>query len=214
MFELYDIVRVKKEYPELSLTPNNIGTIVDIHNGGKAYTVEFIDENFETIEEALYREFSESELEKATIIYGLDLPNDVAERNALIMMKQLGITKEDIENCKIDDTDYICNDDNVLEQLIAIRNMTDEEFDKYQCEVLKKEYLPFIIVDENKNIIGFKSDTPIENYMKHCKKAKKQQANTYYDGHYEESKLSLEEIEKQLEEEKKKVEQMTEWEGI
>lgn len=54
----------------------------------------------------------------------------------------------------------------------------------------------------------------IENYMKHCKKAKKQQANTYYDGHYEESKLSLEEIEKQLEEEKKKVEQMTEWEGI
>lgn len=50
--------------------------------------------------------------------------------------------------------------------------------------------------------------------MKHCKKAKKQQANTYYDGHYEESELSLEEIEKQLEEEKKKVEQMTEWEGI
>ena len=161
MFELRDIVRVKIEYPELSLTPNNIGTIVDIHNGGEAYTVEFIDENLETVEEALYREFAESELERATIIHGLDLPNEVSERNSLIMLKQLGITKEDIENCEIDDTDYICNDDNVLEQLIAIRNMTDEEFDKYQCEVLKKEYLPFIIVDENENIIGFKRDTPI-----------------------------------------------------
>ncbi|MBQ7821125.1 MAG: hypothetical protein IJ391_02455 [Clostridia bacterium] len=69
-------------------------------------------------------------------------------------------TKEDIENCEIDDTDYICNDDNVLEELIAIRNMTDEEFDKYQCEVLKKEYVPYVIVNENENIIGFKSDAP------------------------------------------------------
>ena len=160
MFELLDIVRVKKEYPELSLTPKHIGTIVDVHNGGEAYTVEFIDENGDTIEKALYTEFTESELEKVTIIHGLDLPNEVAERNSLIMMKQLGITKEDIENCEIDDTDYICNDDNVLEELIAIRNMTDEEFDKYQCEVLKKEYVPYMIVDENENIIGFKSDTP------------------------------------------------------
>ncbi|MBR5496160.1 MAG: DUF4926 domain-containing protein [Oscillospiraceae bacterium] len=98
MFELLDIVRVKKEYPELSLTPKHIGTIVDVHNGGEAYTVEFIDENGDTIEKALYTEFTESELEKVTIIHGLDLPNEVAERNSLIMMKQLGITKEDIEN--------------------------------------------------------------------------------------------------------------------
>ena len=38
--------------------------------------------------------------------------------------------------------------------------MTDEEFDKYQCEVLKKEYVPYVIVNENENIIGFKSDAP------------------------------------------------------
>ena len=63
MFELLDIVRVKKEYPELSLTTNNIGTIVDVHNGGEAYTVEFIDKNGDTIEKALYTEFTESELE-------------------------------------------------------------------------------------------------------------------------------------------------------
>ena len=139
MFELLDIVRVKKEYPELSLTPNNIGTIVDVHNGGEAYTVEFVDENLETIEEALYTEFAESELEKVTIIHGLDLPNEVAERNSLIMMKQLGITKEDIENCEIDDTDYICNDrekdDNFDEIKKKYGNMTQEEIKK----VLKEE---------------------------------------------------------------------------
>lgn len=44
--------------------------------------------------------------------------------------------------------------------------------------------------------------------------AKKTQPNRYYDGHYIESNFTLEEIKKQLEEEKKRVEQMTEWEGI
>ena len=65
MLELLDVVWVKKEYPELSLTPKNIGTIVDVHNGGEAYTVEFIDEKGETIEKAFYKEFTESELEYA-----------------------------------------------------------------------------------------------------------------------------------------------------
>lgn len=52
----------------------------------------------------------------------------------------------------------------------------------------------------------------IKNHIKH--KKDKEIKNSYYDGHYKESELSLEEIEKQLEEEKKKVEQMTEWEDI
>ena len=142
MLELLDVVRVKKEYPELSLTPKNIGTIVDIHNDGDAYTVEFIDEKGETIEKALYKEFTESELEyvptkldggsleertkemkkffglrpnqsfqdldvevydEEEIIHGLDLPNEVAEKNMRIMMKRLGITEEEIENCEIED---------------------------------------------------------------------------------------------------------------
>ena len=151
MFELLDIVRVKKEYPELSLTPKYIGTIVDVHNGGEAYTVEFIDENGDTIEKALYTEFAESELEKVTIIHGLDLPNEVAERNSLIMMKQLGITKEDIENYEIDDTDYICNDDNVLEELIAIRNMTDEEFETANLYYQEREYSLWNSIKNYKN---------------------------------------------------------------
>ena len=143
MLELLDVVRVKKEYPELSLTPQNRGTIVDVHNGGEAYTVEFIDEKGETIEKALYKEFTESELEYVPtkldggreertkemkkffglrpdqsfqdldvevdddeeIIHGLDLPNEIAEKNMRIMMKRLGITEEEIENCVIDDED-------------------------------------------------------------------------------------------------------------
>lgn len=37
---------------------------------------------------------------------------------------------------------------------------------------------------------------------------------SYYDGHYEESELTLEEIEKILEEEEKKNEELTEWEDM
>lgn len=193
MLELLDVVRVKKEYPELSLTPQNRGTIVDIHNDGEAYTVEFIDEKGETIEKALYKEFTESELEYVVtklysedvslelqikeakkffglrpdqsfqdldvevdddeeIIHGLDLPNEVAERNSLIMMKRLGITEEEIENCEIDDEDYIC-DDREKEMCDEVKNMSKEEreeefqrrFGKYienddNFEEIKKQY--------------------------------------------------------------------------
>lgn len=34
------------------------------------------------------------------LIYGLDLPNDVANKNMEIVMSELGITKEEIENYK------------------------------------------------------------------------------------------------------------------
>lgn len=145
MFELLDIVRVKKEYLELSLTPKHIGTIVDIHNDGEAYTVEFIDENGDTIEKALYTEFDESELEYApTKLDGGSLEERIKE-----MKKFFGLKPEQsFQDIDVDDKDYIC------------RN------------------------------------------------------NRYYDGHYKESEFSLEEIEKQLEEEKKKVEVMTEWEDL
>lgn len=62
MFNLYDVVRTKKDYPELSLTKENTGAIVDILSNGKAYTVEFLDENDDTIEEALFTEFGENDL--------------------------------------------------------------------------------------------------------------------------------------------------------
>ena len=63
MFELYDTVRLKEENTELGIKPSNIGAIVDVLGNGEAYTVEFVDENGDTIEDALFAEFSEDELE-------------------------------------------------------------------------------------------------------------------------------------------------------
>lgn len=37
------------------------------------------------------------------IIHGLDLPNEICEKNDEIMKKKLGVTEEDIDNCVIDD---------------------------------------------------------------------------------------------------------------
>lgn len=68
MLKLYDVVRVKKDYPELSLTTKNIGTIVDVLNDGEAYTVEFVDESGDTIEDALFIEFKKNVLEVIDII--------------------------------------------------------------------------------------------------------------------------------------------------
>lgn len=62
MLHLYEVVRTKKDYPDLNVTTENIGTVVDVLVNGKAYTVEFFDENNETIEKALYTEFKEDEL--------------------------------------------------------------------------------------------------------------------------------------------------------
>ena len=62
MFNLYDIVKTKKDYPELFVTKENIGTVVDVLNSGEAYTIEFINEDGETIEDALFKEFKENEL--------------------------------------------------------------------------------------------------------------------------------------------------------
>jgi hypothetical protein len=62
MLNLYDVVKVKKDYPEYSLKKEYIGTVVDVINNGEAYTIEFINEQGETIEEALFTEFKESEL--------------------------------------------------------------------------------------------------------------------------------------------------------
>lgn len=62
MLNLYDVVKTKKDYPDLSLTKENIGAVVDVLNGGEAYTVEFIDDSGDTIEDALFTEFKENDL--------------------------------------------------------------------------------------------------------------------------------------------------------
>ena len=122
MLELLDVVRVKKEYPELSLTPQNRGTIVDIHNDGEAYTVEFIDEKGETIEKALYKDFTESELEYVPT----KLDGGSLEERTKEMKKFFGLRPDqsfqdlDVE---VDDEDYIC-DDREKEMSDDVKNMS------------------------------------------------------------------------------------------
>lgn len=37
------------------------------------------------------------------LVYGLDFPNDIANKNMEIIMKELGITKDEIKNYKDDE---------------------------------------------------------------------------------------------------------------
>ena len=62
MLKLYDVVKLKNSRPEISVTEDNTGTIIDIVENGKAYSVEFFDENDQTIEESIYEYFDESDL--------------------------------------------------------------------------------------------------------------------------------------------------------
>ena len=58
-----DIVKLKKPRPDLGITSDNEGTVVYVHNNGEAYTVEFFDDNNETIDESIMTEFYPDELE-------------------------------------------------------------------------------------------------------------------------------------------------------
>ena len=61
MFKEHDIVRIKKDDPEHGVRDTYIGVIVDVLTPG-LYTVEFMDENAETITKALYRFYTDAEL--------------------------------------------------------------------------------------------------------------------------------------------------------
>ena len=65
MFQLHSIVRLKEDNEEYGVPATAIGAIVDVHalNGANVYTVEFIDENGDTYEDALFTDFNEDELE-------------------------------------------------------------------------------------------------------------------------------------------------------
>ena len=70
------------------------------------------------------------------ITHGLDLPDDISERNNKIIMEQLGISEKDIED---DSNEYLCDDRNQLEEAAMIRNMTDEEWDEYMKVLREKQ---------------------------------------------------------------------------
>lgn len=156
MFKLLDIVQVKKEYPELSLTPKNIGTIVNVHNGGEAYTVEFIDEKGETVEKALYKEFTESELKYVTTkLDGGSLEKRTRIDENLNIEESLNWSKEflglkpdqsfqDLDVEVDDDEDYIC-DDREKEMCDEVKNMSKEELE----EEFQRRFGEYIEEDDN-----------------------------------------------------------------
>ncbi len=62
MLKLHDVVKLKKGREDLGISSSDLGSVVDILQGGEAYIVEFIDDEGETIEDSLFTEFTESEL--------------------------------------------------------------------------------------------------------------------------------------------------------
>lgn len=54
MLKLFDTVTLKNDDPETGVKAGTEGTIVDVLGNGKAFTVEFYDEDGNTIEASLY----------------------------------------------------------------------------------------------------------------------------------------------------------------
>jgi len=63
MFFETDVVRLKEDNIDLGVKRSFIGAVVDVIGEGVAYTVEFLNENDETVEAALFTEFSANDLE-------------------------------------------------------------------------------------------------------------------------------------------------------
>jgi hypothetical protein len=61
--KLYDTVRLKEDNPAVGVTTDNLGSIVDVLGDNEAYTVEFFDSDGNTIEDALFIEFTDDQLE-------------------------------------------------------------------------------------------------------------------------------------------------------
>lgn len=62
MFNLYDVVRLKENDEKNGVKTTHHGTIVDVLGNGKAFTVEFFDDNGETNEKALMVEYTPTQL--------------------------------------------------------------------------------------------------------------------------------------------------------
>ena len=62
MLRLHDVVQLKNENKEYGIPAGTTGAIVDVLGEGSAYTVEFVDNDGNTYEDALFTEFREDEL--------------------------------------------------------------------------------------------------------------------------------------------------------
>ena len=64
MLKLFDTVTLKNDDPETGVKAGTEGTIVDVLGNGKAFTVEFFDEDGNTIEASLCTEYTPEQLQK------------------------------------------------------------------------------------------------------------------------------------------------------
>ena len=64
MLKLFDIVTLRNDDPKTGINAGTEGTIVDVLGNGKAFTVEFFDEDGNTIEASLYTEYTPAQLQK------------------------------------------------------------------------------------------------------------------------------------------------------
>ena len=62
MFGLHDTVRLKNENRKYGISEDAIGAIVDVLGDGRVYTVEFLDNEGNSCENALFTEFTADEL--------------------------------------------------------------------------------------------------------------------------------------------------------
>ena len=65
MFNLLDVVRLKNDDIEAGVKKTYKGAIVDVLDKGQAFTVEFFDEKGNTVEKALFKEYTTDQLELA-----------------------------------------------------------------------------------------------------------------------------------------------------
>ena len=64
MFKLYDTVKLKENRPDIDVTKENVGTIIDYIKIDDVYSVEFVDKDGDTIEKSLFAYFKPSDLIK------------------------------------------------------------------------------------------------------------------------------------------------------
>ena len=62
MLNVNQLVKLKEDDLSVNVKKEYLGTIVDILGNGRDYTIEFIDESGDSIDEALYKTYSEDEL--------------------------------------------------------------------------------------------------------------------------------------------------------
>ena len=63
-FHVLDVVSLVRDDPAHKVKREYTGTIVDILNDGEAYTIEFIDEEGNTVEDALLTEYKRCDIKK------------------------------------------------------------------------------------------------------------------------------------------------------